>query len=263
MSFRYNFNKVQNKEYIVSVSTLRNIKLWEFNNLSCIVSIEKAHRAGFIFSLCILPLKNNNYIISSSGSDFENIRIWDYKGNKVKEINNSKERTGYIDVYHFSTNDLNYIIIANYGNIKSYIFESNELYKIYQDNSEEKNDHSNFIIFDKEKPKNEIILIDSCFDGYIRLWDFHNEILLKKIKCCKNEIQLRTICLNDDNYLFIACDKENNIKIIDLYQRNIISCVKVKTNEILTIKAINHNIYGNCILVKGILKDNIKLYTSY
>ena len=121
MSFRYNYNKTENKEYIVSVCTLKNIKLWEFINFACIMNLEKAHRNGFIFSLCILPLKNNNYIISSSGSDLENIRLWDFKGNKIKEINNSKERTGYIDIYHSLNKDLNYIIIANYGNIQSYI----------------------------------------------------------------------------------------------------------------------------------------------
>ena len=263
MSFRYNFNKNQNKEYIVSVSIDRNIKLWDFQNFNNLVSIEKAHRAAFIFSLCILPYKNNNFIISSSGSDEENIRVWDFKGNKIREISASKERTGFIDVYYCSKNDISYIIIGNYGNIKSYDFESNELYKIYQDNSEEKNDHTNFVIYEKEKEKNEIILIDSCFDGYIRFWDFHNSNLIKKIKCCKTNNNLRNICLSyDEKYLFIVCDSENNLKIIDLKQMKIITCIKVKNVNFLSVKCIKNDIYGHCILTKGLLNDCIKLWTT-
>jgi WD40 repeat protein len=265
MSFRYNYNKSQNKEYIVSVSLDKNIKLWEFPNFSCIFSIEKAHRASFIFSLCILSEKFNNYIISSSGSDEENIRVWDFRGNKLKEINNSKERTGFIDNYYSSKNDKYYIIIANYGNIKSFDFKSNELYKIYEDNSEEKNDHCNFVIYNKDEVLNNcLILIDSCYDGYIRLWDFDKGNLLKKIKCCEKDFNLRNICLIENTkFLFIICDKESNIKIIDLTQNKIITCIKVNTknNELLTIKSIKHNLYGNCILTKGILTDNIKLWT--
>lgn len=262
MSFRYNYNTNQNKEYMVSVSKERNIKLWELINFSCIISIEKAHRQSFIFSLCILPFRNNNFILSSSGSDFENVRVWDFNGNKIQEINNSKERTAYIDTFHSLKDDIYYIIIANYGNIKSFIFGANELYKIYQDNSEEKNDHTNFIIYDKGKEINKIILIDSCFDGFIRLWDFHNGKLLKKIKCCKAPSKLRNICLSGQNqYLFIACDNENNIKIIDLSQKKIITCIKVKLNELLSIKIIKHNLYGNCMLVKGFLSNNIQLWT--
>lgn len=264
MSFRYNYNKKENKEYLVSVSKERNIKLWELLNFSCITCIEKAHRQSFIFSLCILPFNNNNFILSSSGSDFENVRVWDFNGNKIQEINNSKERTGYIDTFHSLKDDIYYIIIANYGNIKSFVFGANELYKTYQDNSEEKNDHTNFIIYAQVKEKNNLILIDSCFDGYIRLWDFHKEQLLKKIKCCKEPSKLRNICLSEDiNYLFIACDNENNIKIIDLSQKKIITCIKVKIKELISIKNIKHTLYGNCILIKGFLNNNIQLWSSY
>ena len=263
LSFRYNCNKYKNKEYIVSVSIDKNIKLWEFPTFSLIVNIERAHRNSFIFSLCILPLKNNDFILSTSGSDLEKIRVWDFKGNKIMEINDSNERTGFIDIYQSLDNNASYIIIGNYGNIKSFIFESNELYKVYCDNSEEKNDHTNFIIYDKDKYN--IILIDSCLDGYIRLWDFHNTNLFKKIKCLnKPDVFLRNICLSENKkYLFVVCDTENSIKIIDLQIYCVITCIKVNTKELLSIKNIKHNIYGNCFLSKGVLNDNIKLWTTY
>ena len=261
LSFRYGYNKTQNKEYIVSVSIDKNIKFWNFPDFTCIISIEKAHRSGFIFSLCLLSLKNNNYIISSSGSDEENIRVWDDRGNKIKEIINSKERTGFIDNYYSVKKDKYYIVIANYGNIKSYDFISNELYKTYEDNSEEKNDHINFIIYDKnEELNNTIILIDSCYDGYIRLWDFDIGILLKKIKCSNLDNKLRNICLSENKrYLFTACDNNCYIKIIDLYQNKITTCIKVKETDFFTIKLIQHNLYGEYVITKGFLKDSIKL----
>jgi WD40 repeat protein len=261
MSFRHSYNTTYNKEYIVSVSSNRNIKLWEFPSFSCLTSIEKAHRASFIFSLCLLTIKETNYIFSSSGSDEERIRVWDFKGNKILEIKDSKERTGYIDVYHSQEKNISYVIIGNYGNIKSFDFNKNELYKIYCDNSEMKNDHPNFVIYEKEN--SEIILIDSCYDGFIRLWDFHSAILVKKIRCSKNNYSLKNICLSEDNkYLFTVCSNENDIKIIDLNQKAIITCIKVKANELLSIKTIRHNIYGSCILTKGVLNDNIKLWIT-
>ena len=158
MSFRYSYNKEFHKEYIVSVSYDRNIKLWEFPSFSCITSIEKAHRASFIFSLCLLTINKTNYILSSSGSDEEKIRVWDFRGNKITEINDSKERTGFIDVYHSYENNISYVIIGNYGNIKSFVLNKNELYKIYYENCEKKNEHPNFIIYENEN--NKIILID-------------------------------------------------------------------------------------------------------
>lgn len=261
MSFRYNFNKKYNKEYIVSVSKDRNIKLWEFPNFLCITSIEKAHRASYIFSLCILPFKDNDYIISSSGSDEEKIRVWDFKGNKIREINDSKERTGFMDVYYSQKYNISYVIIGNYGNIKSFNFDIDELYKTYYDKDEEKNDHTNFIIYDNNCYK--IILIDSCLDGYIRLWDFHSSDLIKKIKCSNINYSLRNICLSEDKkFLFSVCSNENSIKIIDLNQKKVITCIKVKTNELISIKSIENKLYGSCILLKGILNDYIQLWST-
>lgn len=264
MSFRYNYNKNQNKEYVVSVSFDRNIKLWDFPDFNCLLSIEKAHRESFIFSLCILPFSNDNFILSSSGSDWENIRVWDTRGNKVREILDSKERTGIIDTYYCSENDISYIIIGNYGNVKSYSFQENKLYKNYQDNSEEKNDHINVVIYDNEKDNNKTILIDSCFDGYVRFWDFHSANLLNKIKCSGNDYNLRYLCLSyDKKYLFVVCDEEKKyIKIIDLYSWKIVTCIQVKSQSILNLKIIKHNLYGYCVLSKGILNENIKLWTS-
>lgn len=264
MSFRYNYNKNQNKEYVVSVSFDRNIKLWDFPDFNCLLSIEKAHRESFIFSLSILPFSNDNFILSSSGSDWENIRVWDTRGNKVREILDSKERTGIIDTYYCSENDISYIIIGNYGNVKSYSFQENKLYKNYQDNSEEKNDHINVVIYDNEKDNNKTILIDSCFDGYVRFWDFHSANLLNKIKCSGNDYNLRYLCLSyDKKYLFVVCDEEKKyIKIIDLYSWKIVTCIQVKSQSILNLKIIKHNLYGYCVLSKGILNENIKLWTS-
>ena len=84
---------------------------------------------------------------------------------------------------------------------------------------------------------------------------------MNKIICCKNDNNLKNICLSEDNkYLFTACSNENNIKIIDLNQKKIITCIKVNTKNLFSIKRIKHNIYGSCILTKGELNDNIKLW---
>ena len=48
--------------------------------LNCLLNIKSINKIGF---------NNNNYNNNHFGNDSENIKIFDFNGNKIKEINNS------------------------------------------------------------------------------------------------------------------------------------------------------------------------------
>ena len=90
----------------------------------------------------------------------------------------------------------------------SYNYNKNEIYHKYNNNSTNDENHSMKI----DNSENIVKLIVSCGDGYIRIWDFHEGILLKKIFC--NDY-LNCICLWDNEYAFVGCDKKI-IKLVNL-----------------------------------------------
>ena len=162
--------------------------------------------------------------------------------------------TFYIDNYYDKKLSKNYIITGNKGFIKSYDYNNNKIYHKYYDNS--KKAHYNIIIIEE---MNNIKLIESCFDGNIRIWDFHLCLLLKKIKI--NDEGIKTICLWDKNYLFIGC-RDKKIKLIDLKNGLIIKNLISHNNEVITIKKINHSKYGKCLLSQGWKEDGIKIWIN-
>ena len=87
----------------------------------------------------------------------------------------------YIETYYDKKLSKNYIIVGNLIGIKSYDYNENKIYKKYIDNDANHNkrykSHSSIII----NYKNEIIeMIESSYDGNIRVWNFNSGELLKK-----------------------------------------------------------------------------------
>ena len=154
----------------------------------------------------------SNYNIDGS----EPIKVLDFNGNTIKIINSSNDETYIIDTYYDYELNKNFIITGNRSDIKSYDYNQNKIYKKYCD--EVNRAHMSIIINNNKKENLE--LIDSSEDGNIRIWDFHNGNLLKKINITKN--MLYGICLWNNRYLFTGCG-DNYIKLIDLNSGKIIS----------------------------------------
>ena len=68
------------------------------------------------------------------------------------------------------------------------------------------------------------------------------------------------MCLWDEKYLFVGCNHKI-IKIIDLNE-GIIKDLEGHNNEVLTIKKINHNKYGPCLISQGLGNDQIKIWIN-
>ena len=257
-NFRYYFDKVNKRDIIMSLSCKdNNIKLWNFKNWECFLNLIDINNNGDIYSACFLNANNNNYLTTSNcnwNQNCEPIKIFDFEGNKIKEINNSNDKTFYIE-YFFDDNLKNYYFITgNFSYIKSYDYNKNELYLKYNDNDNKC--HLSIII---RKFENIFKIIDSCTDGNIRIWNFHTGLLFAKIKISND--YLRGICLLDNDYLLVSCD-DQTIKIIDLKRRLVIKSLVGHNDKVLTIKKIFHPQYGDCIISQGYQTDQIKMWIN-
>ena len=253
-NLRYYLDKINKRDLILSISFYNNnIKLWNIdnNNINCLLNLKNINESGHLYSACILNDNNNNYIVTSNNNS-ENIKIFDLNGKKIKEINNSNDKTNFIDIYYDNKLSKKYILTGNKGYIKSYDYNKNEIYKQYSDNDDK--DHFCIIINENKK---EIKIIESSYDGNLRIWNFHSGELFKRIKI-SNE-GLREICMWNNDYIFIGCD-DKTIKLIELEKGIIIKELKGHNNTVISIKAINLPNYGKCLISQGATNDNIKLW---
>ena len=256
-NFRHCLDETNKMDLIISISSHdNNIKLWNLNNLELLYNFEKLNDSGSLKSACFLEDNKNIFIVVSNSNNFDKvkpIRLYDLKGNQIKEINNSKDDTYFIDTYYDKTLKKNYIITGNYYDVKSYDYNENKLYYKYSDQFSK--DHYCAIINDKE----EIIkLIESSKEGNVRVWDFHTGKLLSTIKVSDN--RLFDLCLWDSKYLLVGCGEEI-IKLIDLKIGK-----KVKTlhdfNSVISLKKVKHPQYGECLISQGNEIEQIMLWVK-
>ena len=256
-NFIHYLDEINKRDLIMSVSKNdNNIKIWNANNWECILNMTNANKVGWLLSSCFLKNNNSVYIVTSNCNkegDSENMKIFDLNGDKIKEIYNSNERTYRIDHYYDNITNKNYIICGNFGYIKSYDYNNNQLYHKYYDNG--KGSHHSIII---KNIKNVLTLVESSYEGNIRIWNFHSGLLLNKIKI---GMALFGICLWNDNYLFVGC-YDNSIKLIGLENNLIIKNLNAHDNRVLSMKKIIHPIYGECLISQNLDKSAIKLWIN-
>ena len=102
-------------------------------------------------------------------------------------------------------------------------------------------------------------MIESSYDGNIRIWNFHSGLLLNKIKI--SDENLYGICLWDDNYLFVGCS-DKTIKLIELNNGLIVKSLTSHNNKVITLKRIIHPKYGDCLISQNFKESEIKLWVN-
>ena len=163
-SFRYYNDKLNKQDLFISVSCEDyNIKLWNFNKMELIVNIEKIYSNCFhkalLKSACFLNDNNQVYILASDNEGFNPVKVFNFKGELVKDINELKNSVIFIDVYYDKKSHKNYILISNECYLLSFDYIENKK-KYYKES--EVNFCGGYFIF---KEKEEIELIESCYDG--------------------------------------------------------------------------------------------------
>ena len=181
------------------------------------------------------------------------MKVFDFKGNKIDEIKDFNFNTFYIENFYDKKLSKNYIITANFGYLKSYEFVGSRIiHKYYEE--DDNSGHLNLVIF---STNDTVKLIESSNDGIIRIWEFHTCKLLNKFKICNES--LICICLWNEEYIFIGC-QDKTIKLIDLNKNIIINNLICHNSEVVTIKKIYIQEYGECLISQGYEKEPIKLW---
>ena len=222
---KYYLDKSYKRDLVVIISMKRNnIKLWNANTWDLILNID--YKIGNFYlninSICFLKNKNNIYLVASCVHlpDIQLIHIYDLNGNKVKEINDTKSKSNYVDTFYDTNFSKSYIIIATNDDIRAIDYEENKIFKKYI-SIEGKSKVINIKLNEKQKQalniignytiKQEIPLkgpierviikeysnITKLFaaenDGFVRIWNFHDGNLLSEINISKYKVY--DICL--------------------------------------------------------------------
>ena len=260
-NFRHFLDKKNKIDLVISISAeINNIKLWNINNWICILNLEYINYRGYLFSSCFLKDKNKIYILTSNVfTTPESIKVYDFKGQKINEINESNELTYFIDTY-YEINEKNklsdiYIITGNNGFIKSFNYNENKIYHKYIDNENNKKSGRCSVIIYRDN-FNKVKLIESSFDGHIRIWNFHSGLLFNKINI--ESVSLYGIELWNEEYLFIGC-RDKKIRVLELKSGKIIIDL-TDNNRILTVKIFEHPQYRECLISQGYEYGDIKLW---
>ena len=255
-NIRYYLDKNKKVDLIISISSRENIKIWNFNNLECLLDINKVNKVGRLLSAYIINDNDVNYLLTSNSNhpeEAEPIKLYDFKGVKIKEVKDSEDNTFFVNTYYEKKSSKIYIITGNFGYAKSYDYKEDKVYKKYD--SDDKRRHYSLIINENE---NMVKLIDSSCDGNIRIWNFDTGDLLNKINVDENQIY--SICLWNNNYLLAGCMDET-IQLIDLVKGKIIYELNGHNNMVICVKKIIHETYGECLISQGLKNDQIKLWT--
>ena len=252
-NFRHYQDESEKRDLVLSISLDNNIKLWNINNFECIYNYEKVNNSGFLYSACFLNDNNNKYILScNDGFTFsESIKVFDFYGNMIKEIKDSYDSTNFIDVYYDNKSTNKYIITGNSDYMKSYNYDLNEVYHIYNQNIDNNRYHHNLIVYDD----GEIVNLINLFFGKILIWNFHSGELLRTIEIKDNTIN--SFCLWRNEYIFIGC-LDNSMKLMEFKNGKIIKELKNDSNTI-NLKAITIPKLGDCLISQEIGKK-IKLW---
>ena len=202
------------------------------------MNIESVNKHGDLLSACFLILNKQIYILTSNIYNSEPIKVFNLDGIKIKEINNSDIKC--MDVYYDKISSKTYILTGHRGLVKSYDYNDNIIYHIYNDYD----DKSHFSIKIK-KDNNLIKLIESSEDGKIRIWNFHTGELLNKIYISDNN--LFGICLWNNDYLLIGCGDES-IKVLDLEKLKIIGNIIGHKSSVLVLAKVIIPNYGEFLI---------------
>ena len=242
-NFSHFYETKRERDLIISVSADNNLKVWNYNDIECILSINKVYEVGYILSTCFLNYRDCTYFITSNNKCCSSL-IFNLKDKKTNEIKDSFDNTVVVNCFYDKKTLKNYVITGNYGYIKSFDFENNKLYFKYSEyfNNDNNYYYYSILIYDKGK---ETHLIASNANGVIDIWDFHKMTLLKVINIIDN-CELYCICLRDKDSLFIGCG--NGKIILSNITNNKSLNIASHTRSVVSLKTINHPKFGECLI---------------
>ena len=101
--FKHHLDLKNKIDLVISLSRHINLKLWNVNKWECLFNMNKI---GILYSACFLLENNQSYIIT--GIPF--FKIYDLKGNIIKELIEPNDITYIVDTYFDKNLKKNFII---------------------------------------------------------------------------------------------------------------------------------------------------------
>jgi len=217
-----------------------NIYIWNFNNLDCILFLKSIYEDGYVYSASLLKENNQLYLIVSNSQGkalSKPLKVFDIKGNKVKEIKSFKRDINYIDVYFDIKLKKNFIVLID-GTLSSFDYTTYKLYKKYHDKK--------FALYGDSiiiKPEKKIVKIMECdFNGEIKIFNFHTGDLLFNARAGGNGF-----CCWNDNYI-LATETYNRFVLIDVSSPKIKKYFEGHKDTVHKFVKLIHPNYRECLI---------------
>lgn len=244
---RHYINPKSPMDIILSISSYDgNVKLWDAETWNCLFDKKEIYKMGELYSASLLFISNDFFLITSSDRETEPIKVFGRDKKIIKEFNDSKDNTYFLEIFNDESKLKNYIISCNYKYIKSFDYEKGDIYQKYRDDSNRKCTHKCALVLPGD---NETKLIGSNDKGIINIWNFHNGEMINKINDCEGS-SMNELCLWNKQFLFAGAD-DTSIKLFDLKNGKLVSCLKGNESEIISIKKIKHIKLGECLITQG------------
>lgn len=241
---------------LIGFKELNMVHILEGDFWNCILILKDINAQGYLGPVVFLREDDKICFITSNenSNNINGIQIFNLDGKKEKEINDSRINIFYFEIY---SNEKDIFIIAGSDlKVISYDYNKNKIFKEYSDKKdcdEKEYFNGSHYCVKVVKIKNLIQLIDSCLDGNIRIWDFIQGDLIKRIKISNDP--LFGICLMN-NFLVIGTNQK--VVLLSLNENYDFHVLPIPKQSILTIKELDTK--NNSFIVQGYKDNNITSY---
>ena len=247
---RHFYNCRDNNDYLLSSDEDCKIFIWDLtNNYKLKFMIEIHNYFNITDGLIIFDdFNSKDYILTCTkginNDNYSKLFSFENKGEYIKNIPYTNLNKTYYLIKWINNNDNNKLYIIECCDKIIYIYnlyEPEENFKMKSFLHESINCGGCVI-----KQNNNDYLFAISYNGYINIFDLNNKLYFKNIYCEYNNNFCSIIQWNV-NYLIITIN--GKIQIFDIFQKKIISSIKVNNNKrYIYLKKMVHPYFGESLL---------------
>ena len=238
-NIKHFFYELNNQDFILSSSIDKSVKLWELYSLKNLLTINHFTEDYCVVSEMIFfnRIKNDYYIITGTTQE---IKVWNKKGENINTYNYESEEPGNF-LNKFYNKYRCYLI---YGSKKLVLLdiENGEIIHEYgEDNDKAYHWAEISSLYDKKR-----VIGAHYEDGFIKIYDFDSEKLVKKFSFTKNEHNF-SFCLWNEKYIIVGY--LYSLKIFNIEEGSLIKEISGFPGwGVLTIFKFYHPSLGDCLI---------------
>ena len=212
-------------DIILSSAYNNSVKLWNYNESLNILTINNSN----LYSSSLL-LDNKSFYIFIVGASNDYIKVYNSTGDFYKNLGNNDEGRFYIETDEI--NDNKYIISGGNKGVNIFNYPSFSNYYCFKEGNDSSYHNYAKII----KINNAFNIIDSGCSNIIRIWDFKNKNLIKRITSNSSSNLYGFILINNLYLIIGSGDKE--IKVFDINNGILVTKFSKHTNYVVGVKLI-------------------------